>query len=248
MLRRISNLEPAWIAVAVPLAGFLISWLPGTGDAWRGALAARPDRFAPYSWVTYPVTFPGFSVFELLGLVWLFFVAKLLHARVGSRMLAWMLILGAAIPAGVSYAFHQWVPAPVLFGTFVPSAMLTAYIAARDPQSPVMLFGIVRLTMTWIAVLAFAALVINYGAGSPLSGLVLASPALLFWLYGSNWSPMRIDRRVQSGRGGMAKSPKDFDDFLSKVRERERARKEEEALRALLERPAAEKPDEKADG
>lgn len=234
--------------VAVPLVGFLVSWLPGIGGAWRDALTARPDRFAPHTWVTYPVTFPGFSVFELLGLVWLFFLAKMLHARVGSRSLAGMLLLSAAIPAAASYAFHQWVTAPALSGTFVPSAMLTAYIAARDPRSPVMLFGIVRLTMTWIAILALAALVIHYGAGSPVSGLALASPALLFWILGSNWNPLRRERRVQSGRGGMAKSPKEFDDFLSKVRKREQARKEEEALRALLERPTAEKPDEKIDG
>ncbi|MCC6404138.1 MAG: hypothetical protein IT207_09020 [Fimbriimonadaceae bacterium] len=247
MNRRFPRLEPAWIVVAVPLVGFLVSWLPGIGDAWRDALVSRPDRFAPHTWVTYSVAFPGFSVFELLGLVWLFFVVRMVASRVGDRRTYAMLLIGAALPAALSYALHAWVPAPVLFGTFVPSAMLTAYVAAKDPKAPVLLFGIVPLTMTWIAILAVAALVINYGSGSPLSGVVLASPAVAFWIYGSNRFPMPSGRRVQSGRGGMTKSPREFDEFLSKVREREQARKEEEALRSLLERPPADRPESEGD-
>jgi hypothetical protein len=85
-------------------------------------------------------------------------------------------------------------------------------------------------------VAAVGLLVVNYGAGDPLRGFAVALPSVAFWLWGSG-KVRRPERRVQSGRGGMAKSPKEFDEFLAKVREKERRREEEETLRRLLERP-----------
>lgn len=226
--------------VLVPLVGFVVSWLPGVGDAWRHLAAAMPDRLAPHTWLTYPATFPGFSVFELLGLVWLFFVSRMVERLYGVRGLVVALAFGAAVPAALSYLCNAWAPAPVLHGTYIVSTMLTALAAARDPRTNVMLFGVARLSMMWIGVLAIAALVVNYGAGDPLRGLVLAAPAGLFWLFGSGWRLPAQSRQVQSGRGGLAKSPKEFEDFLDRVRDREQARKEEEALKRLFEGPSAE--------
>jgi hypothetical protein len=236
MSRARFQVELAWVVVGVFVAGFAASWLPGVGDAWRSALAAVPGRTPLHTWATYPLAYRGADAGELLGLFWVWFIVRMVEPRLGWKGVAGALAGGAAASAGAAAAVLPWTGPTALFGPAVPAAMLTAYAAAHDPRREVYLFGALRIAMLWIGVAAVGLLVVNYGAGDPLRGFAVALPSVAFWLWGSG-KVRRPERRVQSGRGGMAKSPKEFDEFLAKVREKERRREEEETLRRLLERP-----------
>jgi hypothetical protein len=69
---------------------------------------------------------------------------------------------------------------------------------------------------------------------APLFGIAVATPLILAWFYGADKLPIRYGLLRRLPTTGKTKQ-KEFDAFISNVRDREKEREEKERLRKLFE-------------
>ncbi len=217
---------------------FFASWATaGTGGIAEPLAFRGFDR--PWTCLTYPFAFvsPGSEFFWIvMAWVWLYVVGEALEARIGWRNYV-LSFLGysalAAVCVGVgSILVARRVP---LFEPWLPISALTCAWAATDPAGPVLLLGVIPVQRRWIAVLSVVSDVVYIGMASPIVGLMAALPCVLAWYVGNGAFSSGRRGTVVSGRGQKAQSSREFDEFITKVRSREKEREEQDRLRKLFE-------------
>lgn len=199
----------------------------------------------PWAYATSGANF----LFMLLGLLWLFFIGSALEREVGTK---WLLGLFAII--SVVAALFQGIGAMALntvpfdASPFVPVAILTVMWGARNPKSLIMLYGVIPLSGTLMAVLSGLSIFFTKGDQTLLYGLFAALPALLAWFYAQGKLGLPYPSGARVAGTSSAKDKKreqaEFNKYIDNVRERESERAEREKLRELFERSLIQDPDD----
>ncbi|MBS1715635.1 MAG: hypothetical protein JST30_15000 [Armatimonadetes bacterium] len=223
--------------VVVNAVAFFVNW--GTGQSLVPWLDCAGDFSRPWTLLTYsvvPLGSPREFLWMFFGLWFLYGVGTSLERTSGVKGLLGVYfgyslasaVLGSLVAKGVGLPL-------LLTGPWIPIAALVCLWAGQGPTQEIRLMGIVPLQARWFALLTAVALVVCYGAQSPLIGAAVAAPCLAAWFQGAGtlFAPRR--RAVVSGRGQRAQSGEEFDAFMTKVKEKEREREERERLRKLLE-------------
>lgn len=228
--------------VVALLVAFVIAWLPGVGESFVRATALVLPLSQPWTLVTYPLAMSGAGdalFWHLITCFWLYSMGSTLEPSLGSRgvVLAFValaligglsMLLGVAVLGLGSYA---------LAGPFLAVASLSVLWGARFQGSQVRMMGIIPITGLWIAILSAVLVFFSLGSGAPLLGLfALIAPAVA-WFAGIGKLPLpgpsRPRRETKQERA-------EFNEFIGKVRDREKDREERERLRKLFESSVAD--------
>lgn len=137
---------------------------------------------------------------------------------------------------GLACAIGLWALNSKVFidSSWLPVSFISVIVCAYHAESPTNFMGL-PTQMKWIAVFVAILVIFNIGLGQPAMGLVAALPLALAWFYGKNGV-----RGFQFGRSNGAtpadkRKNREFDEFMSKVRSKEKDRAEQERLRKLFE-------------
>lgn len=225
--------------IVVFVAAFILGWLPSIGETLRLWLAFVPGKVWPWTFFSYPLASVGDGggfLFFLIGMLWFFWVGNAFEAAAGKVGL-----LLNFLAFGFLFALVDWLAfvadlggAPLL-GPFLPVAGLTVAWCGMAPNMTIRIWGIIPVTGTWLAVITAAFVILGYGQGLPLFGVILALPLLLAWFYGQGRLPVRIGQDVVGKQAEKKKDTREFDEFMSKVKNKEKDREERERLRKLFE-------------
>jgi len=119
---------------------------------------------------------------------------------------------------------------------------------ARNPKSLIMLYGILPLSGTVMAVLSGLSIFFSKGDRSLVYGLFAALPALLAWFYAIGKLGVPFPSALRGSNSKSRKEKKreqtEFNKFIDSVRDRETEREEREKLRELFERSLIDDPDD----
>jgi membrane associated rhomboid family serine protease len=231
---------------AVP---YVLAWAsPDIASFLMGnfALDIKSPGGQPWTILTYPLASAGYGG-AALGIIflcwWLYMIASFLESELGSWWLIGVFAIATVINGLVAILASPLQPMPLqLAGMHLPEAFLTLIWCSRNQSVCIRLFGVIPITGRLLAILVTVTVMFGYGSGmggaesraAPLFGIAVALPLLLAWLYGLDKLPLRyglLRRNPTSGK----KKQKEFDAFISNVRDREKEREEKERLRKLFE-------------
>lgn len=249
-MKKVLAQSPATMGLVMSLAAaFLAAWLMANGQTMESlAFLAAPLRL--WTFLTYPLAFPpggGGFLYLVLECFWLFMIGTQLERWLRPAGLLVSFFGYAALSAALAWLVHLTSGADfVLSGPLLPVASLTCVWAGRNPDSPILLFGIIPLAAKWIALLLALGALFAYGIGAPAVGVAVALPCLLAWFQGRRRvSLFERQKTVVTGRGQRAKSETEFDAFMKKVKDKEKERDEREKLRKLLESGTEDGPQDR---
>ena len=232
--RKLPVTMTAIVAIAM---GFFACWLTiadGTLVRLLGLGAKAPD---PWQFLTYFVAFiPSSSAFigVIFSALWLYMIGQTLEPSVGTRRYA-LVMLGMILLGSVMY----WLGCTVadypgfLAGSYLPVAYLSVLWAALNPNSPVRFMFFIPLTAKILALIVGGMVLFGYGSESPLVGVITVLPMIALW-FGAD---MVLGNRKVSGKSAAERrqEQREFNQFIDKVRDREKEREERERLRKLFE-------------
>jgi membrane associated rhomboid family serine protease len=229
----------ALIGILITLGvGFLLCWIPQTGDWMIKNLAFQGDIAKIWQLVTFPFVTPGFGLISFLfGMLWLYFFCRFIEQDLGDRGFLIAFAAGSALLGLTAWLATIATGTPkMLYGTFSLSAFLTIIACARRPAEEICLWAVIRLKFFWIGLIMVAALVIENGVQNPVAGLIFLLPAALAWAYGDNRIPfLRYGKALATPANQKKAENRQFDQFYGKVRDRAKEREERERLRKLFE-------------
>lgn len=225
--------------VATMVVGFLIAWGSGFDPRVLSSLVCDGSLNRFYTFLIYPLapTEMGAGVlFLVLEWLWLYWIGTSLEREEGAGRMAAIyavsILVGSIsmVLGGVLLNRQIAVGGPLL-----PVSALTCLWGARNQNARVMLMMVVPVSGKILAIVTAVLAVIAYGSGAPLLGLFALIPCALGWFFGIGAFRKRA-KTVVTGRGP-ARSTEEFDQFVEKVRAKEKERKDQERLRKLLEAP-----------
>ncbi|MCW5936670.1 MAG: hypothetical protein KIT11_05125 [Fimbriimonadaceae bacterium] len=234
--------SPATWGLIISLAvGFVLGWIPSVGQQWGSAVIFDGSLSRPWTLLTYPFGGLGGALSYIFAGLWLHGVGRYIEEREGSgRLLFFFFGLALVASLGIALAALSGIRPALLGDPWIPIAGLTCIWAAREPDQPIRFMFVLQLAAKWVALVAAVLIFFGYGAGAPLIGVLAVLPCVVGWFYGrGNLRLPARDRMVSTGRGP-AQSPKEFDAYINKVKDRERERDERERLRRLLESSVSE--------
>ncbi|MCB0825628.1 MAG: hypothetical protein KDC26_05525 [Armatimonadetes bacterium] len=229
------------------IAGFVLSWIPSIGEflrTWFGVVLDSETSGNFWSLFTYPFVEDGSGgalFFTIIGWMWWYGIGNELERIGGSRNLvvhfvAFTLIVGLFHMIAF---FTKITPFVVLLGPFLVVSILAVMWAALAPLESMCLMGLVTFQRRWYALIITAIVFFGYGTGNPVMGLIAALPCGIAWIYGRGFLPISytgksmIDKKIE--RDIARRKNEEFDQFIGKVREKEKDREEKERLRKLFE-------------
>ncbi|MBS1724881.1 MAG: rhomboid family intramembrane serine protease [Armatimonadetes bacterium] len=232
------SMSPVTAVLVVLIAGaYVAAWSTGS-NGLLGPLGFTSDLSRPWSVLTFPFACAGtgrefFGI--LCSVLWLSFVGTWAERALGRfHLLAWF--FGTAVAAAfLAYlvALATGVPAS-LYTAWIPVAALTGLWAGHNPSQRVLFMFVINIEAKWLALISGLVVMFAHGTGLPILGIAVALPVLVAWFAGKG-AFVRSSREVVSGRGQKAQSAKEFDEFIEKVRGKEKEREERDRLRRLLE-------------
>ncbi len=243
-----ANQAPVTTAIVVVLvASFLAAWMRIGLDWMNGLTLVTDGAFGrPWTFLTYPYVGMGSFAILLFGALWLWGIGGALERDLGSKRLAGLWILFAALSGACVWAGAGMLgERAVLLGPAAPIAAVTVMWGTRNPSARVMLLFVLPITGKWLAWLS-AAFVI-FGTEPPTLAPFAALPLALAYFLAAERMPI-------SPSGAGSKSGKSFvrgtgfysKDYFEDVDRRKRAREEQEKLKKLFERSS--KDDRQEDG
>lgn len=173
----------------------------------------------------------------MFAMLWLFNFGSMFERAYSSKSLlihffALSIIYGLV---GLLAAKLVGANAMFLYSSWLPVSFITVTLCATQPETPSSLNGI-PVKMKWFAVLVGVFVILTLGAGNPIFGIILCSPLAIAWFYGQGklgaFAPGKILIR---NNPQSVKTNREFDEFKSKVRDKEQERQEKERLRKLFE-------------
>lgn len=236
------NLSATAYIIAALAASFLLAWFfsgSNPNPVWEN-LAYTSDLSKPWTLLTYP-----FGVL-LSGVFWFAISCWILYqfmSDIERRLGPWgvtIFFFAMTFLGGLGYFIGTVIasgPSMIQPRLDLPLEVVIFTWALLNWGATIKLFMIIPVPASVIAYLCLAAVVIEYGLGSPLVGVFAALPILVSWLYVTNRiSFMRFGQVPDLASAKQAKKEtKEFDTYMDKVRAREQDRKEKDKLRKMLE-------------
>ncbi|MFM9873700.1 MAG: hypothetical protein ACKVQS_09585 [Fimbriimonadaceae bacterium] len=231
----------ATIGLIIALAiGFIASWLALPSNVLEKFFAIWFDQPQIWQFLTYPFVSDGHGFglfFFLIQLIWLYQCGGAIEQRYGYKTL-----LGNFLFSTISFGIFGLIGSkiipqslPVLSDPWLPIAYIIVLFCATRPEEQFCFWGI-SVKYKWLALLMGAFAIFGYGTGAPLFGVLIAIPILFAWFYGQNKVPgITLGQNYFTTKAEKKKSNRDFDEFRSKVRDKEKDRLEKERLRKLFE-------------
>lgn len=228
--------------VAAMIVGFLVAWGSGFDPRVLSHMVCDGSLSRFHTFLIYPVapsTMGAGVLFLILQWLWLYWIGTSLERQEGTGRVA--VLYGVAILAGSlsivlgGLLLNRQIG---VGGPLLPVSALTCVWGARNQNAKILLMMVVPVSGKILAIVTAVLAVLSYGSGAPLLGLFALIPCALGWFYGIGVFK-RKGRTVVTGRGP-AQSTAEFDRFVSKVRAKEKERKEQERLRKLLEGPSTD--------
>lgn len=218
---------------------FLIAWLPGISATILTALGCNGRVDRPWTFLTYPFAIDGngFGVLTLiLTWLWFYWICSSLEATDKALNLVLYFftytLLGALFVPFMGRLLNM---PTVVTGIMLPVSALTCLWCSRNQQAEVRLMMMIPVSGRIMAIVSTVLVAIMYGTNYPLLGLLAAVPCAIGWFQGS-WQPINsTKKKVNLGRGIKSSNPQAFEEYMSKVREKEKEREEKERLRKLFE-------------
>lgn len=239
---RKSSGDQATIGLIIAIAiGFVLCWLPQPGRFLIENFAFWYEQPMPWQVLTYPLIFAGGSfgvIFLIFELFWLFRYGSTIEQRFGKTTL-----LATFFGSAVAFALCGWIGAKIsglpggfLDNSWLPTSFLVILVCAMQPNADMCFWGI-SIKVKWLAALIGAMVLFGYGAGGfPLLGVAVCLPLVFAWYYGQNKIPgITLGKNIFTQKKETIKANREFDEFRSKVRDKEKDRKEKERLRKLFE-------------
>lgn len=219
-------------------AGFLLSWIPSVGEVLRYWLAFDPARVLPWTPITYPFVTDGNGggiLFFILGMLWWYWVGSGLERTTGPWGLLLNFLAASFLEALMCLFASMLGMRAGLMGQFLPVSFMTVAFCARDPESQIQFWGIIPVKYKILALITGLIVVFGFGTGQPILGLMVGAPLVLAWFYGAGKLPVTlagssVDRNIDKRREN-----KEFDEFMTKVKSKEKEREERDRLRKLFE-------------
>lgn len=117
----------------------------------------------------------------------------------------------------------------------LPITFLVVCVCGNQPNTEICFWGI-SVKFKWIALVKAAIVVFIYGSGMPLYGLMISLPLIGAWFYGANKIPgLTFGKSPIETSKQKKKENREFDEYMGKVRVKEKDRAEQERLRKLFE-------------
>lgn len=230
------GLTATWTLIGIVVGGFLLTY------AFPQLIEQLiPTMQTPWGILTYPmVALGGWELlYTVLSALWLYFCAGWLELKLGTRSLLIHALVFTVFFGVCAIALQQANLGDMYPGPFMLVAALTVLMAAYVPEMVIRLCGILPIKMLYIGLLSTAMVFFYNGDINRIGGILLTIPIGLIWLYGMGKlhvpSPKKQTERAKN---------RDFDQFYSKVRTREKEREEREKLRKLFESSYGENDDD----
>lgn len=173
------------------LAMSLLLWFLRGGPiealAFGGNLFRQPWAILTYPWAYLPLVRP-FGIIEVLflGLILIQFGGSA-ERELGSRKFGLFLLSMIAVPPlAVGLGALILGSSLTLAGPWLAVGGIIVAWATRNPNAPVMLWGIIPLLGKWIGVLVAAGTLFGYGFGNPALGVLACAHLVLAYLFASN--------------------------------------------------------------
>lgn len=210
--------------IGVSVIAFLAWWLSGINPAWNNLVfdsAIWPGR--PWTLVTYALVQPSPMGLVFSGLMAFYFMGAMERAWPRARFLPACLILLVVPPLAVWLGSLAGNVHQVVFGLALPTSCWLITFAAYRPEATILLMGLVPIKAKWLGWVSAIGIVITYGYGAPLAGLVAGFAGVVAW--------------GLAARPNFQRKPDPFaDEFRRSMKTKREAEAERLKLRELLER------------
>ncbi|HLK14859.1 MAG TPA: hypothetical protein VKT78_08645 [Fimbriimonadaceae bacterium] len=223
---------------------YILAWITRSPLFFDG-LAFNGDWSRPWTVVTYPFAGFGFGgglLGEVFLLLWLYWIGTDLERGVGTGRVFGLFVGASLIGAGSLYAAWQifshgaGLGHPTLAGSLIPIGALTVTWGVRNPHARILIWFVLPITGTWIAILDALLVFLVVGGGNPLVGAFALVPLAAAWALAANRLPGPTSGPRGRRRSGAAKATERMDQtYYDDVRRREKDREERERLRKLFE-------------
>ncbi|MBX3115283.1 MAG: rhomboid family intramembrane serine protease [Fimbriimonadaceae bacterium] len=238
---RKSSATPATFGLIIACTvGFLLCWIPQLAAFLIPNLGLSLGSFKIWQPLTYPFVhygIGGYFISFIFDMLWLFWFGGILERRFGQRPL-----ITVFFAATLLHAAFLFIAGPIagaeealLLTAELPIAFIVVTVCGNQPRTEICFWGI-PVKFAWIAIIKAAWVVLSLGTGNPLFGLIIGIPLLGAWFYGANKIPgLTFGVSPVETRKQKKKENREFDEFMSKVRSKEKDRAEQERLRKLFE-------------
>lgn len=219
---------------------FFVSWLTIPSQAIFQTFAFHLDLGKFWQLLTYPFAMGtnGESFVSLVfSMIWLNFFGGILERRFGWKVIIGTFFVASVVGGLLAFLASNFFPNTHLLmsGSYYPVSVITILACALQPEEVLRLLFI-TVKFKWIALFSGLSILFLYGAGAPFAGILLALPMLFSWFYGLNKIPIITQgQNIFTAKAEKKKSNREFDEFRSKVRDKEQERQERERLRKLFE-------------
>ncbi len=218
-----SNPIPVTIALIIAIAfGFILSWIPQPGQTLIKTFAFWFDSPQLWQFVTFPFVTNG-NGYGLLTLI----IELLLLYRFGGEIerlyrakTLLFNLFGATFGAaclGLIGSKFMLTPESFLADSYFSISYIVVLGCARKPEEAMSFWGL-PFKHKWFALINVVFVLIGYGSGAPIFGLIICIPLLFAWLYGQNKIPgITFGKNIISAKAEKKKDNREFDEFRSKV-------------------------------
>ncbi len=237
-----------WVLVGLAVVPYVLAWFSDEIQlfmAMNMMLIAPPGAAHPWSIITYIFAGSGngrhaFAI--VCTAYWLWAIGRPLEKDLGTAWLLGIFGISSVVHGALAYAVGMSLPG-ILYGVHLPAAFISIVWCARNQGEVIRLFAVIPIQGRWLAVLIAILALFATGNEAPLFGLIVCLPLILAWLYGSGKLALPYGR-LQKVRAPK-KEQREFDKFITNVRDREQERAEREKLRKLFEDSVSSDEDDK---
>lgn len=209
------------------------------GPDWK----SRPWTFVSYPWATMPFT-DGLTILCFVFLImWVFMTGGSIERDLGAAkyigLWAAMIVLPALFISVLGPLVSKVYGAA---GLWLPEAGITIVWCARNPNSQIMMYGIIPLSGKWLGWITLVVTILISGFGNPVLGVVAALHLPIAYAFATNRIPLWTYSRGTSFAAGrrnqaanLKKTERQDKGYFDEVKRREKEREERERLRKLFE-------------
>ncbi len=217
--------------------GFVICLVPSAGPSWVQFLSLSLAH--PWSILTYAWTFRG--VGEVIGLFMTCYFLINLSSTLQS-MTKWTGLLALYLVGTIVFGLcgllgAQLTGSPVpLFGPYLVAGLIVVLWCSLNRAQRIMIYWVIPMPAPFLAALTVLGTLLFFGREQPIVGVLLAAPLAASYFF--------ADKVVSLMKGMPVISPEakkqkvkdiEFDEYMTKVRQKESDRAERDRLRALFE-------------